>query len=376
MVKYKFLSGTTNYTWQRTSQLLKTYFCVVNRKEVISAFSQLGKIMELAGKEVDFPGLNCGITQEEYTQLQITINKQVQWNGWFTKSSVQQSFVSLSGWLQEEQLVNWVNNYQWGNSPKRVGIIMAGNIPLVGFQDFLCVVLSGNIAVCKMSSDDKTLLPELVSILFKFLPELNERIVLSTGKIGEIDAVIATGSNNSALYFNQYFGKYPHIFRKNRTSIAVLTGNETEEELTELGNDIFSYFGLGCRNVTHLLVPENYNFERFFKGIFPYGDIINHFKYGNNYDYNKTVYLMNLHSLLDNNFVLLRESEELHSPLAMIHYHAYKNEEDIQTYIQQHDEAIQVVVGHNYTPFGNAQKPTLMDYADGIDTMKWLETLN
>lgn len=356
-------------------QLKKVYFCTVNREQTINAFSQLGTIMKELGSGNNYPGTGIGITETEYLELQRTINRQFQLNGWFIKEAVQQSFLAIGGWLEREQLNDWLGVCQWSKNPKKVGIIMAGNIPLVGFHDLLCVVMSGNTAVCKMSSDDKTLLPALVSVLYDFLPELKERIILSTGKIGEIDAVIATGSNNSHLYFEQYFGKYPHIFRKNRTSVAILDGNESEEKITALGKDIFSYFGLGCRNVSHLLLPEGYDFASFFKGIFSHGDVINHFKYGNNYDYNKAVYLMNQLPLLDNNFVLLRESEDLHSPLAMIHYHFYKNNEDIRNYLKQHEESIQVVVGKGKTPFGTAQSPTLTDYADGIDTLKWLENL-
>lgn len=268
-----------------------------------------------------------------------------------------------------------MENYQWSEKQKRIGIIMAGNIPLVGFHDLLCVVLSGNIAVCKLSSSDNTLIPEIIRLMSNYFPEINERIELKVGKIGEIDAVIATGSNNSTLYFEQYFGKYPHIFRKNRTSVAVLTGNESEGELKALGEDIFTYFGLGCRNVTHLLVPEGYNFDAFFKNIVSFGDVIHHKKYGNNYDYNKAVYLMNQLVLLDNNFILLRETDELHLPLAMLHYHFYKNQKELDNYLEQHADSIQVIVGKNHLEFGKAQTPTLMDYADGIDTMKWLNNL-
>lgn len=348
----------------------------MKREQAIHAFSQLGLILKALGNGNEFPGTSSGITEHEYLELQRTVNRQVQLNGWFTREAVQQSLSALGKWLEKDRLSEWLSNYSYAEHPKKIGIIMAGNIPLVGFHDLLCVVMSGNTAVCKMSSDDKTLLPALVSVLYTFLPGLKERIFLSEGKIGEIDAVIATGSNNSTLYFEQYFGKYPHIFRKNRTSVAILDGSETEEELTELGKDIFTYFGLGCRNVSHLLVPEGYDFSPFFKGIFPYGDIINHFKYGNNYDYNKAVYLMNQLPLLDNNFVLLRETEDLHSPLAMIHYHFYRNEADIERYLNLHEASIQVVAGRNKTPFGTAQSPALTDYADGVDTMKWLEGLN
>lgn len=348
----------------------------MKREQAIHAFSQLGTIMKELGNGNEFPGTSSGITEHEYLELQRTVNRQVQFNGWFTREAVQQSLSALGKWLEKDRLSEWLSHYSYAEHPKKVGIIMAGNIPLVGFHDLLCVVMSGNTAVCKMSSDDKTLLPALVAVLYTFLPGLKERILLSEGKIGEIDAVIATGSNNSMLYFEQYFGKYPHIFRKNRTSIAILDGSETEAALTELGKDIFTYFGLGCRNVSHLLVPEGYDFAPFFKGIFPYGDIINHFKYGNNYDYNKVVYLMNQLPLLDNNFVLLRETEDLYSPLAMVHYHFYKDEADIERYLHLHEGAIQVVVGKNKTPFGTAQSPALTDYADGVDTMKWLESLN
>lgn len=348
----------------------------MNREQTINAFSQLGTIMKELGNGNEFPGVSLGITESEYLELQRTVNKQVQFNGWFTKNSVHQSLNALGGWLEKDQLESWLATYSWSEQPKRIGIIMAGNIPLVGFHDLLCVVLSGNTAVCKMSSDDKTLLPALVNVLYHFLPDLKERIVLSEGKIGEINAVIATGSNNSHVYFEQYFGKYPHIFRKNRTSIAILDDTELETELTELGADIFSYFGLGCRNVSHLLLPEGYDFTAFFQGIFPHSDVINHFKYGNNYDYNKTVYLMNQLPLLDNNFVLLRETEDLHSPLAMVHYHFYKNDTDIHNYLKQHEDALQVIVGKGHTPFGRAQSPGLSDYADGIDTMLWLNNLH
>jgi hypothetical protein len=190
-----------------------------------------------------------------------------------------------------------------------------------------------------------------------------------------VDAVIATGSNNSLKYFEQYFGKYPNIFRKNRTSIAVLDGTETTEELYALGIDIFQYFGLGCRNVSHLFVPEAFKLDRFFEGILEHSDVINHNKYGNNYDYNKAVYLMNKVELLDNNFVLLRESEALFSPLAMIHYQRYSNQEEVRSFLEKHKGDIQVVVGHGFTPFGKAQAPGLSDYADGVDTMRWLESL-
>lgn len=347
----------------------------MEREIVIKGFVQLGKLMNALGNDQEWPGFEIGTTEDEYLKLKGIIGRQFFYNGWFTKENVQQSLLALSEQLKEETLLDWLQNYNYTTQSKRVGIIMAGNIPLVGFHDFLCVLLSGNIAVCKLSSDDKTLLPALAEQLIQFTPSLKERIVFAFGKIGEIDAVIATGSDNSAKYFEQYFGKYPHIFRKNRTSIAVLTGNESTDELTALGKDIFYYFGLGCRNVSHLLLPKDFQLNRFFESIMDYSSVINHNKYGNNYDYNKAVYLMNQMQLFDNNFVLLRETKELFSPLSMVHYHFYDNQIDIDDYLSQNEEKIQVVIGQNYTPFGTAQCPMLSDYADGVDVMKWVENI-
>lgn len=347
----------------------------MEREDIKQAFIQLGKVFELIGDAKPWTGLAIGATQEEYEHFEQVVKRQQVLNGWFTEANVRKSFKALSVNLTSSKLDDWLSNYSYVASPKRVAIIMAGNIPLVGFHDFLCVLLSGNSAVCKMSSDDKTLLPVVVNLLTNFLPSLSDRIVLTENRIGEVDAVIATGSDNSVKFFEQYFGKYPHIFRKNRTSVAVIGGNETSEDFEQLGHDIFNYFGLGCRNVSHLLVPKGYDFSTFFEGIVHHGDVINHFKYGNNYDYNRTVYLMNLHPILDNNFVLLYEHEELFSPLAMIYYHTYESEAEIEDYLAKHEENIQAVVGKRYIPFGAAQCPALDDYADGIDVMEWLGTL-
>ena len=347
----------------------------MERTEIISAFAQLGKVLQQIGRAEEWPGTQLGVTEAEYEQLQSVINRQQSLNGWFTKENVRQALLAHGENLTVERLTEWTSAYSFAEKPQKVAIIMAGNIPIVGFHDFLCVLLSGNSAVCKMSSDDKTLLPVLVLILCQFNPEFKERITLTENRIGEVDAVIATGSDNSLKFFEEYFGKYPHIFRRNRTSVAIINGTESKKELFELGHDIFNYFGLGCRNVSHLLVPKEYDFAPFFEGIVEHGDVINHFKYGNNYDYNRTVYLMNLHDMLDNNFVLLYENKELYSPLAMVYYHRYENENDIQEYLSKHAENIQAVVGKNYIPFGEAQRPKLTDYADGVDVMQWLSEL-
>jgi len=347
----------------------------VKQEEIIKGFVQLGRLMCQLGEGKEWTDFSIGTTKEEYESLQVLINRQMSYNGWFSKENVRKSLLELGRRLTEVELNNWLKNYSFSQSPKKIALIMAGNIPLVGFHDFLCVLSAGHTAVCKLSSDDKTLLPALGNHLIEFVPGLKERIVFTTGKIGEVDAVIATGSDNSLKYFEQYFGKYPHIFRKNRTSVAVFNGNESKEQIKALGNDIFSYFGLGCRNVSHLILPKDFELKRFFEGVFSFKDVINHNKYGNNYDYNKAVYLLNKHELLDNNFVLLRESDDLFSPLSMIHYHFYSSQDEIDDYLSKNEEKIQVVVGEGYTPFGAAQCPMLDDYADGVDVMRFLESI-
>jgi len=348
----------------------------VKNDKNIKAFNQLGKLMLDLGNSENWKDYSIGITKTEYEQLEQLINKQFVLNGWFTKENVKKSLVAIGELLTLDNLNKWISSYTIsGKTPKKVGVIMAGNIPLVGFHDFLSVILSGNKAVCKLSSDDNTLLPALATHLINFEPSLKEQIEFTAGKIGEIDAIIATGSDNSMKYFEQYFGHLPHIFRKNRTSLAVLSGKESKKDLSLLGKDIFQYFGLGCRNVSHLLLPEKFNTDLFFEAIVDYHEIVNHHKYANNYDYNKAVYLMNKSELLDNNFVLLRKTEELFSPLGMVNYHFYENKKEVEDYITLHKEKIQVVVGEDYTPFGDAQNPTLSDYADGIDTMDWLTNL-
>jgi hypothetical protein len=300
------------------------------------------------------------------------VKRQFHLNGWYTESAVLHVFRGWGEQLTIENLSEFSANYSFASQPKKVGVIMAGNIPLVGFHDFLCVLLSGNSIVIKLSSDDKTLMPALIAILKNFLQEMEERISVSEAKLGEVDAIIATGSGNSMRYFESYFGHLPHLFRKNRTSVAVLTGNETKEELEALGDDIFIHYGLGCRNVSHLILHNDFDINRFFEAIIKQADVVNLHKYANNYDYNKAIYLMNLEQILDNGFVLLKESEDLFSPLAMLFYHRYEAFSEVESYLEKHKEDIQVVVGHGYLPFGNAQCPTLSDFADGVDTMSWL----
>jgi len=346
-------------------------------KERIELLSKLKPILDHIVSQKMWSGYDLGINEHEYQKLLDTVVRAKVMNPWFVQESVFESFRGFSSWLTENQLTNWVENYQTNpKTPKKVAIIMAGNIPMVGFHDMISVFLSGHKAVCKLSSDDNILLPALIDILTLFNPDIKNWIEFSDAQLPKFDAVIATGSDNSAVYFQSYFGKYPHIIRKNRTSVAVISGNETQEELSEIGKDIFTYFGLGCRNVSKIFVPKDFVLDRFFEAIVGYGEVVNHNKYANNYDYNKAVYLMNVQPILDNNFVLLKEEESLHSPLGVVFYSRYANASELEKYLEQNKENIQAIIGQDFIPFGKAQCPSLNDYADGVDTMKFLESLS
>ena len=347
----------------------------MKKEQLIQAFCQLGKIMNHVGNDLTWSGYELGLTEAELEEMNLIIKTQHHFNGWFTEELTRKSFRNLSSWLKEDILNNWLSNYSYSENPKSIAVIMAGNIPLVGFHDFLCVLASGNKVICKLSSEDNKLLPLLSKILIQIQPELESKITFSDRNLKGFDAIIATGSNNSLLHFKQYFSKYPHLFRHNRTSIALINGDESKDELSLLGHDILDYFGRGCRNVTHLLLPKGFELNRFFEAIVEQGEVINNKKYGNNYDYNKVIHLMNLAVFFDNNFLLLKESNDLFSPLAMVYYHYYENESEVSYYIEEHKNDIQCIVGENYIPFGKAQCPSLSDYADNVDTMNWLNSL-
>src|SRR5690606_25894109 len=249
--------------------------------------------------------------------------------------------------LCADRLNSWVGNYPDSKNEKDEGIIMAGNVPLVGFHDLLCVLLSGNRAMVKTSSKDDV----LVDFVLNYLKEFNEDLknaILKVEKLQNMDAVIATGSNNTARYFEYYFKEITHIIRKNRTSVAVLKGNETQEDLKNLAEDIFRYFGLGCRNVTKLYLPKGFNTDLIFEAFFDWNSIINHTKYSNNYDYNRAIYLMEQQAFLDNNFVILKESKELHSPIGVIHYEFYEDLNEVKNELKSNEEKIQCVVGNGF----------------------------
>ena len=338
--------------------------------------SKLGTILLNLGENKSWPGYEIGINQSEYEGLNEIVKTVHIHNGWFKEAEVRKAFLGLSSWLTEETLRKWQSNYDLSEGkPKRVGLIMAGNIPLVGFHDFISVFLSGNISVIKLSSDDEHLFPALLKIMSLFDEEILDWVEILDAPMKDFDAVIATGSDNSAKYFESYFGNHPNIIRKNRSSIAFLTGKETKAELTDLGRDIFDFFGLGCRNVSQIWIPEDFILDNFFEAIIDFSDIIYHNKYANNYDYNKAVYLMNLEEILDNGFVILRESKDLHSPLAVVHYVRYSDKSEFESFVSENEEQIQLIVGEGYEKIGKAQCPKLEDYADGVDTLKFLSSL-
>jgi hypothetical protein len=301
-------------------------------------------------------------------------------NRWFTLNNIK---FALNNWiaaLSLENIEKWLSSYQFlEKKPKTVAVIMAGNIPLVGFHDFVSVLISGNTVLAKLSSNDKILLPFIAKQLIRIEPDFKDFIQFSDKKLEDFDAVIATGSNNTSLYFEHYFGKYPNIIRKNRNSVAVLSGKETTLQLEALSKDIFTYFGLGCRNVSKLYLPKEYDFDAFFNAMFIQKEIIYNDKYMNNYDYNKAVYLMGGVNLLDNEFMLLKEDTGLSSPISVVFYEYYNALPEVEKYLTKNEEKIQCIVSGSdlkkAIPFGKTQSPELWDYADGIDTLDFLVNL-
>lgn len=299
-------------------------------------------------------------------------------NPWFTIANQTFALRQWADLLTRENITAWLSSYRPATVSKRVGLILAGNIPLVGFHDVVSVVLSQHIPLIKQSSKDKVVLPFLMKLWQGFSDgtvayEFVERLE-------DFDAVIATGSNNTARYLEYYFKDHLSIIRKNRTSIAVLTGEETEANLTALAEDIFRYYGLGCRNVTRLFLPEHFKIDRLFESFVGFGDVINHNKYANNYEYNRAVYLLNQERFWDNNFVMLKEDNSLFSPLSVVNFSRYKDISEVKDFICQNEENIQVVIagaaaGLASVPFGEAQHPSLDTYADHVDTMRFLEVI-
>lgn len=341
----------------------------------LSAFVQLGHVFRHLSTGAAWPGHALGITAEEQTAFERAIAQAELQNGWFTGANVRHMLGALGTMLEGGALRAWAGRLSEPAIAKRVGLIMAGNVPLVGFHDLLCTVVAGHVAVVKPSAQDTVLMRATIDLLLRLEPGLEPRVHLAEGRLGTVDAVIATGSNNTARYFEHYFGHLPRLVRKGRVSVAVLDGTESEEELQALGEDVFRYFGLGCRNVSKLFVPRDFDLDRLFGAVYGWRDIIQHHKYCNNYDYNKAVWLLERIPIIENGFLLLRESTALASPVAALHYGRYDDRAGVTRQLEEEKDKVQCVIGHGQLAFGSSQQPAVADYADGVDTMAFLAGL-
>lgn len=292
-------------------------------------------------------------------------------NAWFTPEHISLASENIiHQFLQRDKLTQWMAGYTLPLATKTVGIVMAGNIPLVGFHDLLCGFVSGHKLMLKLSSKDDILVTHLLGKLFEWEPGLAKEIKVAE-RLNDCDAYIATGSNNTARYFHQYFAKYPHIIRRNRTSVAVLDGSETDEDLALLADDVYLYYGLGCRNVTQVCVPRDYNFEQLLRVFNKHNSYADLNKYKNNYDYHLAIYLLNRVPYMSNESLLMVENELPFSAVSVLHYKYYDDKATLTSQLRSNED-IQAIIGHGFVPFGDAQKPALSDYADGVDTMAFL----
>ena len=314
------------------------------------------------------------ISLQEFNNI---VTKAYEENAWFIPKHIKTALSHIASFTKKEVITEWVNKYKYNipNVPKKVLVVMAGNIPLVGFHDMLSVWITGHRLVAKLSSKDKVLPKFVVNLLTRINGDFSSKYIFTEDTIKDFDAVIATGSDNSALYFEKYFGKYPNIIRRNKNSIAILDGNETEEDLLRLADDIFLYFGLGCRNIAKLYLPKGYDLQKiistFSKSV--YSSFVEHNKYSNNYDYHKAIYIMNNIPFEDGGFFLLKEDTALSSPVSVIYYEHYSKKDNINTKLFPIIDKIQVILKKEN--FGTAQFPSVMEYADNTDTIKFLTTI-
>ena len=340
--------------------------------ERIKSFALLGETLQNYLKN---SSASIGATDCDITHLNTLINNQIRHNPWFTPENVRLAITAIAEELTEDNLIRWTKAYpalRKENKPLRVGVVMAGNIPLVGFHDFLSVLITGNTLLAKTSSKDYELITYVSDLLCKLNPGFKDRIEFTESTLINFDAVIATGSDNSSRYFNYYFGKYPHIIRRNRNSIAILEGDETPDEIEALGTDVFSYFGLGCRNISKIYVPRGYDIREIRTNWKNFSRVITHSKYANNYDFNKAVWLVNKETFYDSGFLLLKEDARISSPVSVLHYEYYESQDAVKQQTEFLKEKIQCIVSKHHIPFGKAQWPHLWDYADGIDTIEFL----
>jgi hypothetical protein len=346
---------------------------MLNKEQRISAFVELGHFLQKSTQQYL-------TAPESIPAFKSLLQDAFSFNGWFDEVNVLRAFSGVITILEEKELRALCQIIPEENpQPKAVALIMAGNIPMVGFHDMLMVLLSGHTLIAKLSSDDKVLPMFLMDALVKIEPGFSGIIKYPEGKLENLEAVIATGSNNSSRYFEYYFSKYPHIIRKNRQSVAILKGDESTAQLQLLAKDIFYYYGLGCRNVSQLLVPKAYDFALFFESMFSFGDVINNNKYANNYDYNKAIYLLSSAPILDNNFLLLKPDNGISSPVAVTFQTEYADLKTAYEFVENNAARIQCVVGNDlgvkHVNFGETQLPKISEYADNIDTLSFLLNL-
>ncbi len=350
-------------------------------KERINSFIHLGQVLQEFYRQKTEIVSNPYLFSDQLAVLeQAVANSQIE-NSWFTLDNILYVIRSISSNLNSENLDFWLKPYKSAldneTKIKTVAVIMAGNIPIVGFHDFLCVLLSGNRFLGKLSSGDKHLLPALAAILTDNNPNWDHFIQFTREPIHSFDSVIATGSNSSSNYFQFYFSKYPHIIRRNRNSIAILTGEETAEDLSNLTVDIFLFFGLGCRSVSKIYIPERYDFSMLIQAFLSFEELLDHHKYRNNYDYFKAIFQLNLVSFIDAKNILLKEDNSVSSPISVLNYQYYSNWDNLLLELSVISESIQCIVGKKEAPFqwvkpGKTQIPELWDYADAVDTMQFL----
>ena len=341
-------------------------------KERIQAFSDLGILFRENSSSQKIKTF-----QKWDSELNKLLKDSYQHNSWFIENNLKLSLKNWSAELNKKNIENWLENYKIElKSSKTVAIIMAGNVPVVGFHDLMCSLILGFKCIVKLSSDDKILIPLIVKFIQSRFDGFKEKVFFESNILKNFDAVIATGSNNSHKYFEYYFGKYPNLLRKTRHSVAVLNGNESDSELAMLSNDVFDYFGLGCRSVSKIFIPKGYDLDLLFNAFYMKRFVIDHNKYANNYDYNKAVYLMSEEKFYDNGFVILKEEKKLGSPIACVYFEYYDDLVQVQNIIKINNQNIQCVVSNekifNGISFGTTQCPKLSDYADNVDTLKFL----
>lgn len=355
----------------------------MNLNDRILAFAKLSEFMLAVANET--PENIDEFLKEDYFSFNKLIKQVKIYNPWFIEKFVRSQLKALAIVMTKEKIEDWILPYSdkiISTKSKKIGVIMAGNIALVGFHDFVSVLITGHHFIGKVSSKDEHLPKKIAEILIKIEPRFKNKITFLAEKLTNYDAVIATGSNNAARYFEYYFSKVPNIIRTSRNSLAVLTSKETEEDLENLADDILLYFGLGCRNISKVFVPKDYKFDKLFEALYKHKDLINENKYANNFDYNRAIFLMNIDDFLENGFFIIKSNPNLASPVSVLHYEYYDDLNSIKEYISAQQSNLQCVVsnekeiGDNILDFGQTQTPLLSDYEDNIDTIEFLTNLS